>query len=227
MTNISNKIKGIKKACNITIKSLQQIKLCLKPGVSEKQIKIKLEKIMKQNKAQGFAFPTIVAFGPNTSIPHHKTGLRKLRKNDIVLIDSGAKYGGYCGDITRTFFVGKPKPQWLKVYKIVKQAQQKTINYLKTRSFKRPGLVFAKKVDKVCRDYIKSKGYGKNFTHSTGHAMGKKVHELPRISPKSKAKLKPGMIFTIEPGIYLKNKFGIRIEDMVWLSSKGLKNLTN
>lgn len=213
-------IKNIKKACQITKKAFKFIKNSVKSGSSEQQVSWLMEKYFHEHGAEGLAFPIIVASGPNSAIPHYQTGKRKIKANDIIIIDAGCKVNGYCSDMTRTFFVGKPKSEWLKVYDIVKKTQQKTIDYVNAgllhKASAKPGVyILAKNIDRVCRNYIKNQGYGEKFIHSTGHGIGLEVHEEPRISPKSKTRLKKGMVFTIEPGIYLPGKLGVRIEDVV------------
>jgi len=180
---------------------------------------------MKDLGAQGLAFRPIVAFGNHTSIPHHKPTDRKLKQNDIVLLDFGCKVDGFCSDFSRTFFIGQPKPEWQKVYRIVKISQQKVLGAHRVWSTQGTS-VKAAQIDSIARDYIKKQGYGKQFVHGLGHGIGTRVHQYFKIGPKSKAIIKPGMVFTIEPGIYMKNRFGVRIEDVVYLSSSGLQILT-
>lgn len=220
ITKDKTELKKIKKAISLTKKSFQYIKEQLKPGKRELELAWQMEKFLKEGGADDLAFPIIVASGPNSSIPHYQTGNRKLQKDDIVLIDAGCKVDGYCADITRTFFIGKPKPEWKKVYEIVKQAQKKSLKKVQP-SMRNPkgrlNLNKANQIDKIARDYIKTKGYGRYFIHNAGHGLGLDIHELPIIDPKSKTILKPGMVFTIEPGIYIPGKFGIRIEDVVFI----------
>lgn len=211
LTKDDGEMMMLKKAVNLTQEAFQFIKLKLKPDQSEKQVSWLMEKYIK-NRGADLAFPIIVASGPNSSIPHYQTGSRKLKKNDLVLIDAGVKYKGYCADMSRTFFLGKPKPEWRKVHKIVKTSQDKCFNYLTANQKK---LIKANDLDRVARNYIKSQGYGKYFIHNLGHGIGLNIHEKPHISPRSKMILKPNMVFTLEPGIYLAGKFGIRIEDTV------------
>jgi len=219
MTKAKTELKKIKKAISLTKKSFQYIKEQLKPGKTEKELAWQMEKFLRESGADDLAFPIIIASGPNSSIPHYQTGNRKLQKNDLILIDAGARINGYCADITRTFFIGKPKPEWKKVYEIVKTTQQKAIRLInKEHSCSRARILLKGcQIDKICRDYIKTKGYGRYFIHNTGHGLGLDIHELPIIGPKSKTILKPGMVFTIEPGIYIPEKFGVRIEDVVFI----------
>ena len=215
-----NEIKNIKKAVSLTKKAFKFIKKQLKSGKIEKQIAWQMEKFFKENGTDQLAFPIIVASGFNSAVPHHQASNRKLKKNDIVLIDAGCKINGYCSNMTRTFFIGKPRPEWKKVYEIVKSSQQKTLQKVQplTRNPK-GGLnpISANQLDKIARSHIKSCGYGKYFIHGLGHGIGLDIHEKPYISPKSKQTLRSCMAFTIEPGIYIPGKFGVRIEDVVIL----------
>ena len=231
-------IKNIKKSQEINEKVLNKILEILKNAVkknlpiTEEEIAWKIRILGHEFGAEGVSFDPIVAFGKNSSIPHHESNKTKLKKRDIVLIDMGMKYQGYCSDMTRTIFLNPPTPEQKKVYDIVLQAQLNTIQQIKPN-------VVVQKIDTTCRDYIESKKHGKHFTHGTGHGVGLDIHELPsfhqeknsqktpkKSSNKKPATLKPGMIVTVEPGIYLKGKFGIRIEDMILVTEKGCQNLT-
>ncbi len=238
-----HQIKSLKKASQIAAKTFEQIKKLIRPGWTEKQTATQINRIMKNLGATKLAFRTIVAAGSHSSEIHHKNTTRKVRKNDIILLDFGCKVERanntsevsaltprrwrkkdklyLCSDFSRTIFMGTPKSQWLKIHQIVKTAQKKAINYLKSSIINHKSSLKASKLDAVARDYIKSKGYGKQFPHDLGHGIGNKVHQYFKISPKSKATLKPGFVFTIEPGIYLKGKFGVRIEDIIYLSPQG------
>lgn len=210
-------ITKIEKACKIGDLAFAYILKKIKIGVSEKEIAGELEKIIKEHRAE-ISFPPIIAFGKNSAIPHHQTGDSKLEEGQIILLDFGAKLNGYCSDMTRTVFFGKPSERQKKIYETVLGAQQKAINFVKKQ-------VKAKAVDKVARDYIKSKGFP-DIPHSLGHGIGLEVHEHPSLSPKSKDILKEGMVFSIEPGIYLPGFGGIRIEDLFVLEKNGLRQLT-
>lgn len=221
-----HQLKSQIKACKIAALTFDQIKRIIQPGLTEKQIAYHINKSMKSYGAQSLAFRTIVASGPGSSEPHHKNTDRKIQKRDLVLLDFGCKVDGFCSDISRTLFIGKPKPEWLKVYKIVQTAQKKSFLFLKSSILNRKSDMKASDLDYIARGYISKKGFGKNFVHGLGHGIGARVHQYFKISPKSKTLLKPGMIFTIEPGIYIKGKFGVRIEDTVYWSKTGLKILT-
>ena len=200
----------IKKACKIAEQSLKEIQPLIKEGVTESELAAALETRFRIHGATGPSFETIVAFGENAAVPHHETGNTKLKKNECVLIDFGCVYEGYCSDMTRTFFYGKPDEEFLKAYKAVETAHvtaEKTIY---------AGITCVE-ADKIARDILTEKGYGKYFTHSLGHGIGVNIHEAPALSPKGKGTLENGMVFSIEPGVYINGKFGIRIENTVTL----------
>ncbi len=211
--------KFIRKAVEITAGALKFIKPFIKAGRKEIEIAAEIERFIRYNKAQYSSFNIIVASGPNTSFPHHITSERKLQNNESVLIDLGVDYKGYKSDLTRTFFLGKIQPLEKKIYNIVLEAQQRAIEQIKDS-------VRINTVDSAARKHIADKGYGKFFGHSLGHGIGLEIHETPTISPQESRKLRSGMIFTVEPGIYLPGKFGIRIEDMVLVTKKGCEVLS-
>ena len=218
---IKNKeeIKNIKKACDIVSKVFETVKKKVVPGMTELDIHFKIEEEFAKNHVVQ-SFKTIVASGPNSANPHHISGNRKIRKNDIVLIDMGCIYKGYCSDLTRTFFVGKENKQQVKIWNIVKQAHDEALIKVKQN-------MKTSDIDLSARNKIKQEGYEKNFIHTTGHGVGLDIHEAPVIGSKSNEILKEGMVITIEPGIYLEKKFGVRIEDTVLVTKNGYKVLTS
>jgi Xaa-Pro aminopeptidase len=207
-------IVKLQRATKITALALEYIEQFLVPGVKEIEVCAELERFIRYQGARAPAFDIIVASGPNSSQPHHLSGERKLKDNEPVLIDLGVDYQGYKSDLTRVFFLGKIKVLVSKVYDIVLKAQILAIKRI------HPGAEIAE-IDRVAREYIASKGYAKYFTHNLGHGFGLEVHEDPRISGNEASAIKPGMTFTVEPGIYLPGKFGVRIEDMVLVTRKG------
>ena len=215
-----SEIANIQQACQITSLTIKYLRSYIQPGMNEIQIAWEAEKYLRDHKADGLAFPVIIPSGKNSAIPHHTTGNRKIHHRDIVLIDLGAKFKGYCGDMTRTIFIGKPTPEQLKIERIVKQAHQSALRHLGG------GRMDSSEVDKACRQVINSAGFGSYFIHSTGHGLGLNIHEPPRLAPTSTDTLKPNMVVTVEPGIYLPNKFGIRHEDTILITANGYKNLT-
>ena len=195
----------------------------IKVGISEKELAKILSEFLRK-RAHGISFRTIVAFGKNSSEIHHKVTSQKLKFGDVIMLDFGAKVNGFCSDITRTVFFGKATKKQKNVYKAVLKAQEKSLNYLKSSVISHKSIK-GFEVDKVARDYIRKQGFP-SIPHGLGHSIGRKVHQGPRLSPKSKFFLKPGMVFTIEPAVYLK-KFGIRIEDEVLIKKSGIEVLTN
>ncbi len=205
-----SEIEVIKQSSIIAEKSFYQLLPLIKEGVSEKDLKAELEYLMAKNGADKPSFNTIIAFGENSAIPHHKTSNAKLKNNQPVLIDFGSLYGGYCSDMTRTLFFGTPTEDFLKVYDAVKTAHLTAFNKITAG-------ITGKVADGYAREVITNYGYGEYFTHSLGHGIGVKIHESPRLSIKSDYVLKDGNVFSIEPGVYLNGKFGIRIEDTAYL----------
>ena len=210
---LPNKLASIEHGCSLLDQALAFIRPRLLPGKTEIQIKRQINRWLKRAGSQGFAFPTIVAFGNHTANIHHHPIPRRLTKNQIVMIDLGVKINGWCSDETRMFFVGRPKPIWLKIYQQVLAAQTKAILSLKKSS------ITAKTVDAIPRKYFP-------IPHSVGHGLGKIIHDRPKINPKSKDMIKPDDIFTIEPGRYFSGRFGIRIEDTVLKTKIGYRLLT-
>jgi Xaa-Pro aminopeptidase len=236
-----SEITAIKSAAVISTKALEQLLPYVKPGVTESELAGMLDFQIRKLGARN-SFETIVAFGPNGSRPHHQPGKRKLKQKDAVLIDFGAKYNGYCSDITRCFLCGEgilplypaagkmpagrkagtASPRvafYKKVYDVVEQAQAAAIKTIK------PGVKITQ-VDAAARDVIKKAGlpvYG----HGTGHGFGLEIHESPFLKADAKGKLKAGQVITIEPGIYIPGRLGIRIEDDILVTETGHKILTN
>lgn len=207
------RLESISRGCRLLDQALGFIKPKLVPGISEAKAKFLINSFLKQNGAQRFAFPTIVAFGNHTANIHHKPTNRKLTHNQIVMIDIGVKINGWCSDITRMFFVDRPKPIWVKTYNQVLTAQRKAILALKKTS------VSAKYIDSIPRKFFP-------IPHSVGHGLGKMIHDRPKINPRSKDMINPGDIITIEPGRYFPGRFGIRIEDSVLKTKTGYRLLT-
>lgn len=206
-------------AQRIAEKALAEVIDSLKPGVTEREVAAQLLYKMQMLGADDKSFDTIVAFGDNSAVPHHESGDRKLEKNDIILIDMGAVYKGYCSDMTRTFFYGTPNEELQSIYSIVLEAQQYALKHIKA------GMT-GREADSLAREYIMANGYGEQFGHSLGHSVGVEIHEWPSLSIASADVLKPGMIVTVEPGIYVDGLGGVRIEDMVVVTEDGVNDLT-
>jgi Xaa-Pro aminopeptidase len=194
----------------------------LKEGISEIEIANELEIFWKKHGSKGVAFSPIIAFGVNSSMPHYRAGNTQLKQGDIVLIDIGVNLDDYQSDMTRTVFFGTPDPRLLEIYEVVKQAQQAAL------SLCRPG-VSVEALDKAARELIASHGFGPQFLHSLGHGVGLEIHEYPVIKnpcPDGPINLIPGMVITIEPGIYIPQLGGVRIEDTIAITDEGYVNLT-
>lgn len=217
-------IEKIEKAAKLGDKTFKFILGKIKSGITEKKLAFEIELFIK-TAGGDISFPTIIGFGKNSSVPHHQTGETKLKMGDLVLLDFGVKFEDYCSDMTRTIFCGKPTEEQKKIYEIVLEAQQKAVDFTSSK-VKSGKEVKAKEVDKIARDYIISKGYP-SIPHSLGHGIGLEVHEHPHLSPKSKDILKEGMVFSIEPGIYIPDFGGVRIEDLFVLEKEALRQLTN
>ncbi len=216
-----SEILKISKAQKIIEKVFKQIKRELKAGKTEIEIANKIHSLCKKYGADEVSFKPIVAFGKNSASPHHTPTNKKLKKGDVVLIDMGAKYQGYCSDMTRMIFTTQPTKKEAEIYNIVLKAQIEAIKTI------RPG-VKASHVARKARKIIEDAGYGDYYTHSLGHSVGLEVHDPGiSLSIKSKDILKEGMVITIEPGIYLSGKFGVRIEDMGVVTRKGIKIFTH
>lgn len=226
-TNIIEKIREIKKpeevsAIRKAIKITEDIlaRLKIKPGITELELSKKIEGLIRAVPGAEPTFPTISVFGSNSSMPHALPGRRRLTKNQIVLIDLGVKVNGFSSDLTRTFWVGRISRKFEEIYNIVLTAQKLAISGI------RPGRQICE-IDKLARDYIKKQGYGRYFGHALGHGIGLVVHELPRINSRNKERLQEGMVFSIEPGIYIPGWGGVRIEDLVLVTKNSCEVLTN
>ncbi|PTX53908.1 Xaa-Pro aminopeptidase [Melghirimyces profundicolus] len=191
----------------------------IRPGRSEREIALRLEFLMREQGADSSSFDIIVASGPRSALPHGVASDRLLEKGDLVTLDFGALYQGYCSDITRTVMLGPPSEEQRKIYDIVLEAQQRALLAIR-------GGITGKEADQVARDYITDHGYGEAFGHSTGHGLGMEVHERPSLSVRGDSPLEPGMVVTVEPGIYLPGVGGVRIEDDVAVTEQGREVLS-
>lgn len=211
-------LQRLRQANHLAARGAEFVRKRLKPGVAEKRVAADLAHFFNVE-GDGIAFDLIIAGGANGSFPHHITSDYRLKAGDPVVCDIGATWAGYRSDLTRTFALGKMPPGFSTVYKLVERSQKEGIRRL------RPG-VTAGSVDQVCRQVINKGGYGKTFIHSTGHGVGIDIHEHPRIGPGAKDKLQAGMVVTVEPGIYLPGRFGVRIEDTLLVTPDGSELLT-
>lgn len=207
------------RAQRIAEEGFKNILPLIKPGVRERDIALELDYQMKKAGAQGISFDTIVVTGVNSSKPHGVPGNTEIKNGDFVTIDFGAVYEGYHSDTTRTLAVGGVSDEQRRVYDTVLKAQKAGVSAL------RAGIT-AKGADAVCRDIIADAGYGEYFTHSTGHGVGIEIHEAPNLSPAADERITlcAGNVVTVEPGIYIPGKFGVRIEDMLYVTDSGTFN---
>ena len=216
----ASEIEKITFACAISDQIFAKIPSLIKVGMSEIELKNLIEIEMLKTKAPKTSFGTIVASGENSANPHWESGERVFQEGDAIIIDLGQYFQEYTSDITRTFFLGKISEKQKEVYNVVLEAQRLAINAIK------PGIKVAD-LDKIARDYITEKGYKENFNHSLGHGIGIDIHEEPNLSTYAKDILEVGNVITIEPGIYLQNEFGIRIEDDILVTETGSTILNN
>ncbi len=213
-------VEKIKKAQAIAENAFDHILSFIKPGVTEKQISLELDFYMLSHGAEALSFETIAVTGAKSSMPHGVPDDTVVKSGDFITMDFGAVYDGYHSDMTRTVAVGKTSDEQRKVYDTVLSAQKAALKALKE------GLPCSE-ADKTARDIITDAGYGSYFGHGTGHGVGIEIHELPNLSPRSEAILQAGNVVTVEPGIYIPGKFGVRIEDMALITENGCENLTN
>jgi len=225
--NISNirmiknetEIASMRKAAALADDALAYIKDFIQPGITEREISIQLEYYLKRKGSLSMAFDIIVASGENAALPHAKPSMRRIQKDDHIVLDFGAVVDGYRSDMTRTLIIGKPLGEISKIYTIVLEAQNKALSALKAG-------VEGKIIDEISRSHIAQNGYGQYFGHGLGHGVGLDIHENPRLSEKSVDILEENMVVTVEPGIYLPRKGGVRIEDMVLIKKDGIENFT-
>ncbi len=213
-------ISRIRKAIGRAEASFRELRLAVRPGMTERELALRLEFLMRERGASRSAFDIIVASGANGSMPHATVSDRRLRDGDLVTVDFGAEADGYFCDITRTFCIGRPSARQREVHGLVLRAQEQAIKAV------RPGVPCAS-VDAAARDIITAAGHGDHFGHATGHGIGLAVHEGPSLSALSKQVLAPGMVVTVEPGVYIPRWGGVRIEDMVLVTDRGSRLLTS
>jgi Xaa-Pro aminopeptidase len=219
MIKDDTEVAKIEKALAIHKDAYKYLSKIIKPGLSEEDILYKLEEFVRANRCK-FSFLPIIASGPNSSLPHAKITKRKIAKNDVILVDIGIEVESYKSDLTRMFFLGRIPALIKEVEEIVRAAQKEAIKII------RPG-ISASEVDAQARNYLKEHKLDSYFKHSLGHGVGLEIHERPRLSPRDKTILQEGMIITVEPGVYIPGKFGIRIEDMVLVTKKGNRVLSD
>jgi len=219
MIKDATEIKLLARAAEIAAAGLAATLPFIKAGMSELDVAAELEYRMRKSGGSGPSFPTIVASGPRSAMPHGVASDRRLARGEILLIDYGCAYEGYCSDETCTFFLGEPTAKQSRLYAVVKKAHDLALAALS------PGAALSR-VDAAARDYITARGFGKRFGHGTGHGLGLCVHESPAVSHRSSSTARKGMVVTIEPGIYLPGWGGVRIEDTAAVTAGGCRALT-
>lgn len=215
-----NELELLARAEQIGDEAFTHILDIIKPGMTEKEIALELEFFMKKQGASKLSFDTIVASGPNSSMPHAQVTDRAIENGDFVTMDFGCVYKGYCSDMTRTIAVGTPTDEMKKVYQIVFEANLRAMEGIRAG-------VKCSDIDALARGYIAEQGYGDYFGHGLGHSVGLYIHEEPRFSPKCDVIIKENMVITDEPGIYIPGRFGVRIEDLVVVKKDGYERLSN
>ena len=211
-------IAMLRRAQEVTDQAFEGILDRLAVGLTESQIAVELEALLRREGADGLSFDPIVAFGENAAEPHHAPGRRVLEEGDVIKLDFGAACGGYHADMTRTVAFGEPAPELKKIHELVREAQQAGIDSV------RAGAI-AREVDRAARSVIEASGYGESFTHGLGHGVGLEIHEGPNLGRRFDEVLPQGAVVTIEPGIYLPGLGGVRIEDMVEVTADGCRVL--
>lgn len=220
MCKDDSEIELIRKAVRIADDCFRHILRIIKPGVREWDIYVEIDYFYKKNGCRRTSFDSIVASGKSSSMPHYSTSMTKrVNSGDIVMIDMGCEYEGYNSDLTRTVFVNSVDAEFKNIYTTVREAQERALSVI------RPG-ISAGSCDGTARRIIKDAGYGGAFGHSLGHGVGLEVHELPALKSGGTVKLKKNMVITVEPGIYLPEKGGVRIEDMALVTDNGVEILT-
>lgn len=212
-------INALKASADLVSSILEELIGKLKPGITEREVAWQFEGLAREAGADGLSFPPVVASGPNSALPHAVPTDRKIRTKEPITLDVGVRLDGYCSDITRTVFLGNPDSEIRKIYKTVRRAQIAALKELMPD-------IDSTHPDSVARQIIRDEGFGDFFGHGLGHGVGLAVHERPRLGPRKPTKLKKGMAFTVEPGIYIPGKGGVRLEEMVVLEDDGPKILT-
>ncbi len=213
-------LSQIRRAAQIVDSAFEHALKVVRPNMTEKELAWEVEAFLRTHGADAVAFPPIALFGERTALPHGQPSERKLQKGDFVMVDIGAVVNGYCSDLTRTFVLGKPNSDQQKLYRAVWEAQQHAIEVLTSNQK-------GKKVHSVAMDVLDRYGLKKLFIHGTGHGVGLEIHELPSLGHRSKDVLKPKMVVTVEPGVYVNKLGGVRIEDMVLVTDGKPEILTN
>jgi Xaa-Pro aminopeptidase len=219
MVKDGEEILRIREAVHLGAKLFDRALKVLSPGVKETEVAAEMELTARRAEAEAMSFPTIIASGARSALPHGRASRRTIGSGEFVVCDFGVILGGYCSDQTRTVWVGRASGKARDLYEAVREAQQAAADAV------RPGISTGE-VDEAARKVLRKAGLGRYFTHSTGHGVGLEIHEAPRVAAGQQELLKPGMVITIEPGVYFPGNWGVRIEDMVVVTAKGREVLT-
>jgi Xaa-Pro aminopeptidase len=219
MTKDAEELRRIRDAVSLGARLFERTLEVLRPGVKESEVAAEMEYAARRSGAEEMSFPTIIASGARSALPHGRATNIPIRPGGFVVCDFGVILAGYCSDQTRTVWVGSVRDEARRVYKAVREAQQAAVNAV------RPGIAVSE-VDAAARKVLREAGVGRYFTHSTGHGVGLEIHEMPRVAAGQREILRPGMVITIEPGVYFPGKWGVRIEDMVAVTAGGCEVLT-
>ena len=206
-------------AAHLISRIIETVAADLRPGMTEKEVAYHIESLARTGGAESLSFPSIVASGPNSALPHAVPTDRKLKEGEPIILDAGVRLNGYCSDMTRTLFLGTPRENFRHIYKIVRKAQSAAIHAI-TPS------ILSTQVDQMARQIIDEAGYGEYFGHGLGHGVGLATHEAPKLGPRGPVLLKEGMVATVEPGIYIPEMGGVRLEEMVAVTPTGAEVLT-
>ena len=216
----ADELPHLEKAAALADAAVEHARQVLQPGISELELAWEIERFLREKGSQSLPFEIIVSSGPNGAMAHHKPGERAIEPGEPVVIDLGDKVNGYCSDLTRTLYIGEPDDKYRRIYDLVLGAQLTAIATMKAG-------ITGEEADRLARTAIEQGGLADAFGHGLGHGIGLAPHELPRLGSSSQDKLLPGMVFTIEPGIYVSGWGGVRIEDMAVLEADGPRLLTH
>lgn len=220
MIKTKDEVANIRKAAAIADEAFAKLLPTIRSGLTEREIALELEFLMRKAGASAMSFDPIVASGPRSALPHARPGERILSVGDFLVLDFGCKVNGYCSDMTRTLVIGEPEEKHLLIYDLVLEAQLRSLEAIA------PGKTGVE-IDTIARNIISEAGYGEYFGHGLGHSLGLEVHESPRLSKLDQTVLQPGMIVTVEPGVYLPDFGGVRIEDLVLVTEDGYEVLSS
>jgi Xaa-Pro dipeptidase len=219
MVKDSTEVQAIRKAAELTEEGIEAAINAIEPGVREYEVAAEIEYAMRKLGSEGVAFDTQVASGARSAFPHGGCTDRKIRKGEFIVLDLGAKHNDYRADVSRTLIIGRPSPNQKKIYEVVLEAQRKSFETIRAG-------VKACDVDAAARKIVKDFGFGKYFVHGLGHGVGLDIHEAPSLNPEGKETLKTGNVITDEPGIYVVDYGGVRIEDTVLVHKNNAERLT-